>query len=54
VAETSAPALQILFFSFSDTENLPKSIRADADRHQHRDVLDLSAPAPLEDHSIEV
>jgi hypothetical protein len=33
---------------------LPKSIGPDADRNQHRDVLDFTRPASLQDHSVQI
>jgi hypothetical protein len=34
-AEEPPPAFQILFFTLSNAQNLPKTIGPDADRHQH-------------------
>src|SRR5262249_51165164 len=52
--QKAAPAFQILFFPFGDTEDLPITVGTDADRHQHGDITNLPRPAPLDDHPVEV
>jgi hypothetical protein len=54
VAQEVAPTLEIFLLTFGETQNLPIAVRADADRHQHRDVLDFPRPAALQDHAVEV
>src|ERR1019366_10686282 len=54
VAQEAAPALQILFLAFSDSQDLPETIGADPDRHQHADVAHLAGPATFEHHAVEV
>ena len=36
MAWETTPAVQILFLALSGAQELPESIGADADRHQHR------------------
>src|ERR1700683_3076498 len=48
MTKKSAPALQIFLLTFSDAQDLPETIGADADRHQHADVAHFAGPATLE------
>ena len=50
----AAPALEILLLTLGDTEDLPVTVRADANRHQHREVLHIARSAALEDHAVQV
>ena len=54
VAQEAAPALEIFLLALGHAQNLPITIRADADRDQHRDVLHFAGPAALENHAIQV
>jgi hypothetical protein len=54
MTQEPSPALEIFLLALGDTENLPITVRADADRHQHRDILHLTGPAALQNHPVEV
>ena len=54
VPQEAAPAFQILLLTLSDAQDLPESVGADADRHQHRDVANLARPAALQDHAVQI
>jgi hypothetical protein len=53
VAQEPAPAFQVLFLAFGHSENLPVTISADADRHQHGDVPHFAGPAALQNHAVQ-
>src|SRR5690606_26309557 len=39
---------------FGNTQDVPESVGADADRDQHGDIADLARPAALENHAVEI
>lgn len=54
VAQEASPALQIFLLALGDTEDLPETIGAHANRHEHRDIAHFARPAALEHHAVEV
>jgi hypothetical protein len=49
--QKAAPTLEVLFFALGNTQDLPKAVGSDANRHQHRNIAYLPGPARLEDQA---
>src|ERR1041385_2053568 len=54
MAQKAPPTLQVLLLAFGYAENVPKTIRPDANRHQHRYIPHFARPAALEHHPIQI
>src|ERR1700677_2436116 len=53
LAQEVRPATLVLFGPFAYSQDLPITVLPNANRHQYRDVLHFTAPAPLQPQSVQ-